>query len=850
MVEEVQGDLDESFAFNLKSKSKFQAQMNYWFQVFNYLRPFAIKNIKSKNSTLTIMFSHYFKISWRNLLKNKGYSAINIGGLAIGIAVALMIGFWVQDELSYDKYNKNYDKIARVMRHQSFHNNVFTFGSIELPVAQVLKEEYGDRFDHVVLSTWNGGHILSNDNTKIKQTGNFMQKEITSMISLDIVSGVLNGLKDPYSIMISKATATALFGDEDPLGKEIRFDNTDNLVVTSVYENIPANSHFRDLQFIVPWSFYKIKNEWVTERETNWWSDSHQLFVQLADNVDLDETTERIRNIKIEKVPESAPGNPQMTLHPMKDWRLRGNFENGIKIGGAIEYVRLFETIGVFVLILACINFMNLSTARSEKRSKEIGIRKSIGSIRQQLIGQFLNESFMVVVLSFILALIIIQLTLPNYNLITNKQITIPWDNVGFWGIAVLFIAATSLLAGSYPALYLSSFNPIKALKGTFKAGKYAAVPRKILVVTQFSVSVSLIIGTLIIFNQIAYTKNRPIGYKHNGLIQIPVNFEDYKGKYDVIRNELTRSGAVNEVSASQSPLTAIWNNQSGTNWEGKPDDFQDSFAMLNISVDYGNSINWKVLSGRDFSRDHSTDSIKVIVNESAARYMGFKDPVGKYLWGDDTVVRYEIIGMVQDIITQSPYEPVKQAIYFLGNPDAYSYYNLRLNSEKSVHENIATIEKHFIELFPDVPFTYQFIDEQYGKKFRTEERIGKLTGIFTFLAILISCLGLFGLASFIAEQRTKEIGIRKILGASVIGLWRMLSKDFVILVVVSCIIATPIAYLFMKDWLEGFDYRINISWWVFVLASIGAILLTLVTVSFQAIKAALINPVKSLKSE
>jgi ABC-type antimicrobial peptide transport system permease subunit len=577
------------------------------------------------------------------------------------------------------------------------------------------------------------------------------------------------------------------------------------------------------------------------------------MFVQLADNSDMSEVSAKIQNVKKDLNEDSAEFNPQLFLFPMADWHLRSNFENGKQVGGRIRYVWLFGIIGAFVLLLACINFMNLSTARSEKRSKEVGIRKTLGSQKGQLIYQFLSESFLVVVFAFIVALGMVLLSLNGFNELARKEIEFPWENIQFWMASIGFIIFTSLLAGSYPALYLSSFRPVDVLKGTFNVGRYAGLPRKILVVMQFAVSVAFIIGTVIVMQQINFAKNRPVGYDKEGLIQIPTFSQDFEGKYDLMRSEFLASNAIVEMSSSSSPTTRIWSNRSGFNWEGKPEGFQEDMAWTEVSPEYAKSLNLKIVEGRDFSREFASDSLAVLINETAKKYLGMPEPVGKFLKDDneeDPKPPLKIIGVVEDIIAQSPYEPVKQGLYVYDRFNNSSYYNLRLNPEKSASENIAVIETVFKGHFPDIPFEYEFVDEQYGEKFASEERIGTLSGIFTALAILISCLGLFGLTSFVAEQRTKEIGVRKVLGASVFNVWNMLSKDFLKLVVISCFIAVPIAYYVMNGWLQEYPYRVILKWWIFALAIVGAMLVTVVTVSFQSIKAARANPVSSLRME
>ncbi|MEW2920571.1 FtsX-like permease family protein [Muricauda sp. ANG21] len=799
------------------------------------------------------MIKNYFKIAWRNLTKNKAYTIINVGGLALGMAVALIIGLWIQDELSHNNYFTKKNKIAQVFQSQTFNGETGTGPALPRPLEKAFRDGYMDNFEHLVMSSWNNSQYLKYKETSISREGNFMQRGAPELFDLNILKGEKDGLREINSIMLSASTANALFGNEDPIGKSIKINGQYDMMVTAVYEDIPYNTSFKDVKFLMPWDKYVAVNEWIKNAETQWGNNSFQMFVQIADNTTMESVTSTIKDVKKNLNEDTVEFNPQLFLLPMEDWYLRNRFENGKQVGGRIKYVWLFGIIGIFVLLLACINFMNLSTARSEKRAKEVGIRKSIGSHRGQLINQFLGESFLVVVLAFVIALLIVVLSLGGFNELARKEIAFPWTNPTFWLTSLVFILLTALLAGSYPALYLSSFRPVDVLKGTFQAGKHSGLARKALVVLQFTVSVAFIIGTVIVMQQINHAKNRPVGYDKEGLVQLPTMSPEFYGKYELMRTEFLNSGAVVEMSSSSSPTTNIWSNRSGWTWEGKAEGFQEDFAWTEVSPEYAKSLNLKIVEGRDFSREFPSDSSAILLNETAVKYLGIENPVGMLFRDTDKENPSEplkVIGVVEDMIAQSPYEPVKQAIYAFDRYDNASYYNLRLNPRQSASQNLAVIERVFKEHFPDVPFHYDFVDSEYGEKFAAEERIGQLSGIFTALAIIISCLGLFGLTSFVAEQRTKEIGVRKVLGATVFNVWNMLSKDFLKLVIISCFIAVPIAYYVMNGWLQEYPYRVILKWWIFALAMIGALLITVVTVSFQAIRAARANPVKSLRTE
>jgi putative ABC transport system permease protein len=543
-----------------------------------------------------------------------------------------------------------------------------------------------------------------------------------------------------------------------------------------------------------------------------------------------------------------AKFNPQLFLHPMSKFRLYSDFEDGVNSGGRIEFVWLFGIIGVFVLFLACINFMNLSTARSEKRAKEVGIRKVVGSVRSQLISQFMSESLLFVGLAFMISLLLVQLALPWFNEVANKKISMPWTHYELWLFSFGIIFITALLSGIYPAFYLSAFTPNKVLKGTFRVGRYASIPRKMLVVVQFTVSITLVIGTSIVYEQIQFARNRPLGYNENGLLTIPMKTEEAKKHYAILRNELLATGTVAAVSKSECSVTDMWYSDGGFEWKGKDPNMQDILYRGAVDYEFGKTVGWKIKEGRDFSREFASDSSAMILNEAMVAYMGLENPIGETIkaYGRN----YTVIGVVENMISQSLYSPVQQTFFVIDPFNQSELINVKINTYISTSQALAAIEKVFKKRNPATPFEYRFVDEQLADKYYYEARIGKLAGFFTILAFFISCLGLFGLASYMAEQRTKEIGIRKVLGASVFSLWQLLSKDFVWLVIVSVVIATPVAYYFMHDWLQKYEYRTPLAWWIFALAGLSAVVLTLLTVSYQTIKAALMNPTKSLRNE
>lgn len=795
------------------------------------------------------MYKSYVIIAWRNLLKNRGYAFINIGGLAIGMSVAILIGLWIYDELSFNQYHSRYNRIAQVYRKDKHEGEIFMNTAHVTGLGTLLKNDYSNFFERVAMvRARTEERVLANGQRKFTETGFFIQPDGPPMLSLRILSGSIEGLGDMNSILLSSTVAKKLFGDRDPVGQTVSMDETWDLRVTGVYEDIPMNSDFHEASYLA--SLDRYLSGWAT---LDAWDNYHMyIYVELKPGVEVGEVNSVIKDAMLShiSVEEAKSRAPQVVLHPMKRWHLYSEWENGVPVmSKELVAVCYYAAIGIFVLLLACINFMNLSTARSEKRAKEVGIRKSIGSLRSQLVQQFYGESFMVSVFAFSLAMVIVQVSLPWFNGVSGKSISIPTHEVWFWLMSFAFVVLTGLLAGMYPAVYLSSFSPVKVLKGTFNSGKRGATPRRMLVVVQFSVSILLTIGTIIIYQQLQYAKSRPVGYDRSHLIGLRTASPEYRGKYEVLRNELKNTGAVIDIAEANYPITDTRGWNPGFSWGDRT--YQQSFNTIYVSYDYGKTIGWQFIDGRDFSRAVASDTMGVVINESAAKIFGIERPVGEYFkWSPGTNRgTFQILGVVKDMVKGSPYEMTFPSVIFLSREDMQWLY-VRLNPEVNLRDALGKVEKVFSTIIPSAPFDYTFADEAYAAKFLAEERVGKLATLFSVLAILISCLGLFGLAAFTVERRTKEIGIRKVLGATMASLWQMLSREFIVLVLVACFIAVPLGYYFMNTWLQQFVYRMPLRWEVFAISCAGGILITIVTVSFQAVKAALANPVESLRSE
>ncbi|HLX67677.1 MAG TPA: ABC transporter permease [Puia sp.] len=801
------------------------------------------------------MLKNYLKIAWRNLLKDKAHSSINVAGMAVGLAVVMLIGLWIRDELSFDTYNSNYKAIAQIARKEITKGEIYVSNGnnhFPIPLAGELRTSYSHFLKHVALATEREQHIIAYNGNQFTEHGMYVENEFTDIFTLKMVAGTTAGFSDANTILLSRSAAQALFGKGDAIGKVVKLDNAQPLKVNGVFEDLPRNTTLSEVSFLCPFGLLVNSNPSVKDILNNWGNSSFFIYTEAAPGVEDKEIVSAIKDVYWEKAKGSqpqAPGNKvELFTYSMRDWHLRSEWKNGVQSGGQIQIVWLFGLIGLFVLLLACINFMNLSTARSEKRAKEVGVRKTMGSLRSQLVKQFLTEALLVVFVSFMVGVWLVLASLGWFNEIASKNITFPFLSTWFWGFCVAFMLVTTVVAGSYPAFYLSSFRPVKVLKGTVKAGRLAAISRKMLLSIQLVVSITLITGTIVVYRQIQLAKDRPIGYDRSGLIRITMHTPDLNGKYDVLKKELLTSGGA--IGFAQSTSAATENNYFDDRFEWKEKDLRlhrQSFALTAVTYDYGKTVGWQFVAGRDFAREFSTDSSGVILNEAAVHYMSLLHPVGETIRWNGKL--FTIVGVIKDMVKGSPYQPDKQSLFFLF-PGAGPEITIRLNPQLSTATALGRIEPIFKRLDPSSPFEYTFVDDEYAQKFSSEQRIGALSRIFTTLAIFISCLGIFGLASFMAEQRIKEIGIRKVLGASVFSIWRLLSRDFVALVVISLVVATPLAYYLLHSWLQDYQIRTHLSGWIFFASGMSVLLITLATVSFQSVRAAISNPVNSLRSQ
>ena len=783
------------------------------------------------------MFKNYFLIAVRTLLKNPVFTFINVTGLVIGLASTMLIVLWVADELSWDSNHENKNKIARIyFNGLGDGNKVYTQLAVCLPLWKYLEENEPD-IEYVSPTNWGWEITMGVGENRFNKFTYFVGEDFLRMFSFPLVKGS-DDLTNPKGMIITTSAAKELFGEEEAVGKTILVNNQFDITVTGVVEDPPANSTFQ-FKCLIPFEAYAIYDQGINRALTNWNDNAFNMYVQFREGADPLVVEERLKNVL--KDHQEAGSTQEITFLPMERWRLWDEFENGKSAGGRITYVRSFSLIGIFVLVIACINFTNLATARSEKRAKEVGIRKSIGSRRKDLVIQFLAETVLLAFVSCIVAVTLVEMVLPAFNQLIEKNLSVDYTNPMLWVVLPAIVLATGSLAGMYPALYLSAFNPAVVLKGLNRTGRSGALPRKVLVTTQFFFSIALIIATIATYLQLNYMKERSLGYDQNNLLLIYT-----MGKNNLIKDELLRNGLAEDVATSNSPVTHMYWFRSDFTWEGKREDQLNSFAIINTGYDYTKTLRVKMREGRDFDRQYN-DSLSIMLNVAAAEYMGLKEPVGATITSGER--KFTVTGVMENMVMSSPTARPQPTLFFF-SPDTPRELMVRLPMDRPVDETIAGIQKIYREHIPEYPFEYRFTDQVFSQRYSAMELIGTLTNLFAVLAIFISCLGLFGLAAFTAERRVKEIGIRKVLGASVISLVGLLSREFSVLVLIAFALAAPLTIWMANDALSQFAYHTTVSWWVAVVTGLGALALAVFTVSLHAFKAARSNPTQALRSE
>jgi putative ABC transport system permease protein len=786
------------------------------------------------------MFRLNLKIALRNLWRNKGFTLINLGGLAIGLASCMILLLYVAYEYGYDKQFTDYDKTYVLYNNQKTASETFSFMAFPGKLKDEIKEKVPG-IARVSRLSYPEPMLVSYNQNNFKMNAVFGDPDFLKMFDYKVLKGNPNTfLNSVEGVILTETLAKNLFGNEDPINKVIKLDNKENLKVEGVMADRPKNSTL-ELDYIMSWKLYDKLNSWT--KTSGWGNNYCMMFAQLRDNSSFNQTNNQLKGM-IKAHEKDANGEPFM--HPLSKWHLYDKFVNGQNVGGRIDQLRIFFLLAFCILLIACVNFMNLSTAKSEKRAREVGVRKAIGSSRNNLVGQFMFESVLLTTLSMLVAFVLIEVSLPYFNNLLGITLGINYNDYKFWSVFLGLTLITAVIAGSYPAFYLSSFDPVKVLKGFKLSGGSSLSIRKFLVVFQFVFAACLIVCTAVIYQQLNYIKNKPIGYNKANLIQIPTEGEfSKKEKREILKDELLKSGAITGFTEYSLSLTGGGNNTYGISWPGKneKDKILVNFRFTNL--DLIKTTGMEILQGRDFSRDF-VDTANVLVNEAMVKVMGMKNPVGKMIDWDQPI---RIIGVVKDYVMESPYQKAAPLL-IAQNPNRASIIIMRLNDKNNITSSTNQINEAIKRLNPSYPTEIKFVDDNFEKKFRNEKLLGTLSNWFGGFAIFISCLGLLGLALFMAEQRKKEISIRKVLGATTANILTLLNKDFIKLVAIANVIAFPLAYIIINKWLSGYEYRISISALPFIVAIGLSVIIAVLTVSIQSVKVAKANPVDALKYE
>lgn len=787
------------------------------------------------------MFTNYLKTTFRNLWKHKGYSFLNIFGLSIGIACASLIFLWVEDELTYNHYFINRDYIYKVKDKQTYNGETYTFDATPGPLAQGMKLEIPG-IKTTARSTWTNDVLFSLGDKVIYQRGNYVDSGFLSIFHLHFIKGnPVTAFLQLNNLVISEKMALSFFNSTDVIGKTLTVDNNKSFVITGVVENLPSNVSLK-FEWLAPFKNFENDNTWLKQ----WGGNGIITYAELDPHADVNRINKTLYNYVVHK---QAGIIANMSVYPMTRWRLYDNYDkNGIEKEGKLKYVNLFSSIAWVILVIACINFMNLATARSERRAREVGVRKVLGAPRYKLIGQFIGESLFMSFVSTLIAVLIIFANLPFFNTLVQKQLSLNLFSPLHIGGLICIALVSGLFAGSYPAFYLSSFNPVKVLKGLkLKSSRGTVFIRKGLVILQFSVSVILIISTVVIYLQIRHVKSRQMGYNKQNLVYLQLQGKTAR-HFDALKNELIQTGIVQNAGLSSQSVLQLGSNSGDFSWPGKDPNKQLLVTVDNVSPEFVSTLGASLKQGRDFYPAAAADSNNVIINSAFAGAINSKRIIGTVITRGDNS-KYTITGVINDFVYNNMYAPAAPLVMFCA-PQKASVLTVRLKPGVDLKTGLVQLENVVKKNSSGYPVEFSFVDTEFEKYFKEETLTGGLAGVFAVLAIIISCLGLLGLSAYTAEQRTKEIGIRKVLGATSKGLTALLSKEFVILVLISCLIAFPVSWLAMHSWLSDYEYRVEISWWIFIISGMLATAIALATVSFQAVKSSMANPVKSLRSE
>lgn len=786
------------------------------------------------------MLKNYLKIAWRNLNRSKGYAFINIAGLGIGMAASILILIWVQFELSVDRFHENSDRVYAVWRNAEMQGEIFTWDYTPAPYAPALKDQYPEVEEVARITEWDPQLLTVGENSFYEET-TFTEPGFFKMFSFEAVEGdPAQALAEPESIVLTESVARKLFGDESAMGKTVTVEKQMELEVKAIIKDLPEKTSF---PFTAFFSFKKL--EQMGWADDYWGNNSMRTFAMLTEGASLENFNEKFRGFTAKN---SEYDDISDFLFPFEDLHLYSKFENGQSVGGKIELIQMFGIVSILVLFIAGINFVNLSTAQSDRRSKEVGIRKIAGAGKGMLIGQFLAESTLIAISAYLFAILVVSLAFPWFKDLIGQDLANPFTQPFFWGVSIVYVLLIGVLAGSYPAFLMSSYRPAIALKTQMNNRRgFGVRPREVLVVFQFAVVVILISSVWIVRDQMNFVQNRDLGLDKDNLIFHPVT-NNIRANKAALRNELLALPSVASVSYTFSPLTEIYSDTNEMQWQGKDPDFKPSISRMGTDANLVETAGMELVAGRDIDiYTYASDSLSVIINEATVKIMGFEDPIGQVIVDD--AYEFTVVGVVKDFIMDSPFDEVKP-IVVIGPERDLNFIHIRVSEGENLQNAIASMESIFSKLNPEAPFEYRFVDEQHARKFRSQERTAFLTSIFTAIAVIISCMGLFGLATFIAERRKKEISVRKVMGATEASLVGLISSEFTRLVLIAVVIGIPVTWYFMSDWLDTFAYRTDMNWAVFLWTGGLTLVIALLTVSSQAIKAALVNPAKTLKSE
>ncbi|HYF66571.1 MAG TPA: ABC transporter permease [Ohtaekwangia sp.] len=847
LIEEIEGDLIQKFNRDIKIFGGRKAKRRLVWNAIRFFRPgIVFRNTGSINLNALHMLSNYFTVAYRVMLRSKAFSLLNISGLSLGITGAMLLFIWIDHEMSYDQFHVAKERIYKAWNNQTENGHIRTWDLTPRVLAPTLMQEIPGLESAISYGAYQASYLFTVGETKIlKSSGVFTDPEFLTMFSFPLIKGdPAKALDNPNEIVLTESFARELFKGKEPLGEVVTIEESGNrfeFIVNGILKDLPPNTDFH-FDYLISWQFL----ESVGQKDTYWGNNSVSTFVKVLPGQDISQLNQKVRDIAKNHAEEGS--KVEIFLYPLTRMHLYGGFENGIPSGGRIEIIRMLGILGFCLIAIACINFINLSTARAQRRFKEVGIRKVNGAYRVSLIIQFLCESVLIAFCAAVVSLGIVFLVLPSFNQLVQQQLTLHVQDISFWIKGVAFILLIGIIAGSYPAFVLSSFHPVRILKGVPGRSGNRNVFRQLLVVFQFGFAVTLIVSVIVISKQIGFVQDRDAGYAKDNLIyhqmtgEIAKNFQAYK-------NELLSSGIATSVTKTSSPITDRWSNTDGMNWKGKDPQENPLIERFYVDDNISTTVGLTILEGRDMNLEkYPSDSTAVLLNETAVKLMGFENPVGEII--EDNDIEWHVIGVVRDFILTSPLNKIPPMTVQGAKKDMFDVIHIRLNDNNTLQSNMKGMSTLFSKFNSAYPFTYHFVDQVYERKFSNLRTTLKITGLFGGMTIVIACLGLLGLSTFMIESRVKEIGIRKILGGSITSIIKLLCMDSLKPILLAIGLFSPMAWFSMNWWLQSFDYRISLGLSVFIIAAVAMIVIALITILAQTFTAARANPVNNLRSE